>query len=437
MKISVFGLGYVGTTNAACLANKGHEVIGVDIKSWKVRVLNEGWASIKETELEAQIQEAINKGLLHAATDARMAIFNSCASLICVGTPSAKNNDVYLNGICRAVEDLGMVLKEKNDYHLVVLRSTIPPGTTENIVIPLLRELSGKEPGIGFGICVNPEFLREGSMVEDFLHPELTVIGELDKRSGDVLTQMYQDFSSRTIRTDIRTAEMVKYAFNAFHALKISFANEMGNICAEYGVNPDTISEILCADHKLNISPRYLRPGFAFGGSCLPKDLQALIFRAKQKGYIPHLLESVIKVNEFQKEKGIALAREMMKGEFKGKKIAIIGVAFKENSDDVRGSPAVFLIEKLLNSGATVVAYDPLALENLERLFREEMEYASTIEGALKNADLTVITLRYVDGLELKRLLNLARERQVLDLVGIGSCDELQGESNVDYRYLF
>jgi len=432
-RISIFGLGYVGLTNAACFAAKGHKVIGVDVKSWKVNELNQGQASVMEEGLGSLIDGAVKKGLLSATTDTKTAILNSEISLICVGTPSNSSGGIDLTSIARVAEDIGISLRDKNDYHLVVVRSTIIPGTTGTTIIPLLERKSRRKAGADFGICVNPEFLREGSMVEDFINPEMILVGEPDRKSGDLLEELYSDFGAKIRRVDIKTAEMVKYVFNAFHAMKTSFINEIGNICQANGIDTHVVSEILCSDHKLNISPKYLKPGFAFGGSCLPKDLRAMINQSRQSGYTPHLLESVLRVNESQKEKAVSLIKTMAGPDIENKTIAIIGAAYKENTDDIRESPAVHLIRELIKGESKIKVYDPLSLDNLRAHFEDRIIYSTSLEETLTGADLCVIALNYVRSDELGSLINLMNGKNILDMVGIAGYNELSKRPDVNY----
>lgn len=432
-RISVFGLGYVGTTTAACLAEKGHKIIGVDVKSWKVNEINDRRSPIKEEGLDRIINRVVQDSMLNATTDAKVAILNSELSLVCVGTPLTSSGTIDLTGIYRVAEDIGMALRDKDDYHLVVVRSTITPGTTEKVVIPLLERMSKKKAGTDFGVCMNPEFLREGSMVKDFMNPEIILIGELDRRSGDLLGGSYSDFNAKIVRGDIKTAEMIKYVFNAFHAMKISFINEIGNICQREGIDTHLVSEILCSDHNLNISSKYLKPGFAFGGSCLPKDLGALIYHSKQVGYAPQLLESVLKINEYQKEKAVCLIKKMLGGDIKDRVIGVVGGAYKENTDDLRDSPAVYVIKELVSHKAKVGIYDPLALDNLRVHFGDSITYKDSLEDTLSGADLCVIVLNYIDGNKLGRLANLMTRRNILDLVGIAGYSELRKLPDINY----
>ena len=281
MKISVFGMGYVGTVSAGCLAEDGHDVVGVDPVETKVDLINRGQSPIIEADIGEVIEATAKAGRLRATQNSRQAVDQTELSFVCVGTPSQPNGNLDLRYIRRICEQIGEALKSKTVRHTVVIRSTILPGTMRKVVIPTLEEFSGKEAGIDFGVCNNPEFLREGSSVRDFRIPPKTVIGELDQASGDILSELYTGLAAPLIRTDLETAEMVKYVDNSWHALKIGFANEIGNVCKSFGIDAHVMMNIFCQDRKLNISPAYLLPGFAFGGSCLPKDLRALSYHAK------------------------------------------------------------------------------------------------------------------------------------------------------------
>lgn len=353
LRISIFGLGYVGAVTAGCLANQGFGVIGVDPVRTKVDMINEGESPIIEAEIGEIISANVHAGRLCATEDAGEAIRNSEISFICVGTPSQTNGNLDLRYIRRVCEEIGLLLKYKHLRHTIVVRSTILPGTMRNIVIPILEETSGKRAGIEFGICNNPEFLREGSAVTDFHLPPKTVIGEIDKASGDTLASIYSQLEAPLIRTDLETAEMVKYVDNAWHALKIGFANEIGNACKSFGVDGHTVMNIFCQDTKLNISSAYLFPGFAFGGSCLPKDLRALAYKAKSHDLQLPILNSILPSNEIQVSRGIQLIME------KGyRKIGILGFSFKAGTDDLRESPLVEVIERLLGKGYEVRIFD-------------------------------------------------------------------------------
>jgi GDP-mannose 6-dehydrogenase len=353
MKLSVFGLGYVGTVSAGCFANQGHKVIGVDAVKTKVEIINSGQSPIIEADIGEIIASNCQAGRLRATQDHIQAIHDSVISLICVGTPNQLNGSLDLSYVRRVCEQIGQVLKDKAERHTVVIRSTILPGTMHNVVIPILEESSGKKAGIGFGICNNPEFLREGTAVKDFYAPPKTVIGELEASSGDLVSSLYKDLDAPLIRTSLRTAEMVKYVNNCWHALKIGFANEIGNLGKSLGVDAHEVMKIFCEDKKLNISSAYLLPGFAFGGSCLPKDLRALVYQAKVKDLNLPILSSILPSNEIQITRGMHLITE--KGH---KRVGILGFSFKAGTDDLRESPIVEIIERLLGKGYELFIFD-------------------------------------------------------------------------------
>lgn len=353
MKIGVHGLGYVGTVSASCLAYNGHEVIGVDPVQTKVDLINGGLSPIIETDVGEIIAATVKAGRLRAISDPCQAIRETDLSFVCVGTPSLANGNLDLRYVRRICEQIAEALKSKNKRHTVVIRSTILPGTMRTIVIPALEELSGKKAGVDFGVCNNPEFLREGSAVKDFRHPAKTVIGELDRTSGDMLARLYETLDAPLIRTDLETAEMVKYVDNSWHALKIGFANEIGTLSKSLGLDGHEVMDIFCQDHKLNISTAYLLPGFAFGGSCLPKDLRALSYKAKMNDLELPILTSILHSNEIQVNRGLQLIIE--KG---NKNIGILGFSFKAGTDDVRESPVIELIERLLGKGYNLCIYD-------------------------------------------------------------------------------
>ena len=353
MKISIFGLGYVGTVSAGCLANDGHEVVGVDPIQPKVDLINQGCTPIIEAEIGEIIAANVKSGRLRAVVDPEEAIQRTDLSFVCVGTPSQPNGNLDLRFIRRICEQIGDALKHKTSKHTVVIRSTVLPGTMRDIVIPILEESSQKRAGIGFGVCHNPEFLREGSAVRDFYAPPKTVIGELDRPSGCVLAQLYEKFNASLIRTSVETAEMVKYVDNCWHALKIGFANEVGNLSKVLGIDAHEVMNIFCQDRKLNISPAYLLPGFAFGGSCLPKDLRALTYKAKTADLHLPILSAVLPSNELQINRGMQIIME--KGH---RKIGVLGFSFKAGTDDLRESPMIEVIERLLGKGYELRIYD-------------------------------------------------------------------------------
>jgi GDP-mannose 6-dehydrogenase len=353
MRISIFGLGYVGAVSAGCLAKDGHEVIGVDPSSAKVDLINSGTTPIIENDIGEIIEAAVKGKRLRATASVDEAVQGSEMSLICVGTPSQLNGSLDLKYIRRVCEEIGAALKKKSDFHVVVARSTMLPGSMRSVVIPTLEEFSGKKAGQGFGVCINPEFLREGTAVYDFYNPPKTVIGEIDTRSGDLLASVYKDLKAPLIRTGIETAEMVKYTDNVWHALKVGFANEIGNVCKALSIDGHKVMEIFCQDTKLNLSPYYMKPGFAFGGSCLPKDVRALTYKAKSLDVDVPILNAILPSNDRQVERGLRMI--MDKG---SKKVGILGFSFKAGTDDLRESPVVEVIERLLGKGYDLRLYD-------------------------------------------------------------------------------
>jgi GDP-mannose 6-dehydrogenase len=353
LKITIFGLGYVGTVSAGCLAASGHKVIGVDPMQTKVDLINRGRSPIIEEDISEMIEAAVADGRLHATDDVAQAIKDTELSFVCVGTPSQFNGNLDLRYVERVCEQIGEALAEKNEWHTVVIRSTILPGTMRQIVIPALERSSGKSAGTDFGVCHNPEFLREGSAVKDFHCPPKTVIGELDQTSGELLAELYAGIPGPVIRTDLRTAEMVKYSDNCWHALKIGFANEIGNLCKSFDIDGHEVMKIFCQDQKLNISAAYLVPGFAFGGSCLPKDLRALSYRAKIHDLELPILNSVLPSNEKQIARGLQMI--MDKGH---KRVGLLGFSFKAGTDDLRESPVIEIAERLLGKGYDLRLYD-------------------------------------------------------------------------------
>jgi len=353
MKISIFGLGYVGAVSAGCLANEGHIVIGVDSAQVKVDLINEGKTPIIEKDIGEMIEAAVASGYLRATTDAVEAVRETEISLICVGTPSQLNGNLDLKYVRKVCEEIGAAIKEKVARHIVVCRSTMLPGSMRNVVIPILEEYSGKRAGRDFGVCNNPEFLREGTAVYDFYHPPKTVIGELDSDSGNLLAKLYEKMDAPMVRTDVETAEMVKYVDNVWHALKVGFANEIGNVCKALELDGHRVMDIFCQDTKLNLSPYYLKPGFAFGGSCLPKDVRALTYKGRSLDLDLPILNAILPSNQHQVARGVSMIMA------KGKRcVGVLGFSFKAGTDDLRESPLVEVIERLLGKGYDVRVYD-------------------------------------------------------------------------------
>ena len=353
MKISIFGLGYVGAVSAGCLAQDGHEVIGVDPNLTKVDLVNRGVTPIIEKDIGEMIAAAAATGKLRATTEVEDAVRDSDISLICVGTPSQLNGNLDLSHVRKVCEQIGRAIKIKDAFHVVVARSTMLPGSMRSVVLPTLEEFSGKKAGMDFGVCNNPEFLREGTAVWDYYNPPKTVIGESDPRAGDMLVKLYDKMDAPVIRVDLDTAEMVKYTDNTWHALKVAFTNEMGNICKAVGIDGHKVMEIFCQDTKLNLSPYYMKPGFAFGGSCLPKDVRALSYKGRSLDLELPVLNAIMLSNERQIDKSIKMITE--KG---GRKVGVLGFAFKAGTDDLRESPIVNVIEYLIGKGYDLRLYD-------------------------------------------------------------------------------
>jgi len=368
MRVSIFGLGYVGCVSAACLAKEGHEVIGVDINPIKVGIINKGRSPIVEAKIEGLISDAVNEKTLLATKDAAKAVRQSDVSLVCVGTPGNHNGSLDLSYIEGACQQIGEALAAKGRYHTVVMRSTMLPGTIDETVIPALESYSGKRAGSDFGIAVNPEFLREGTSVEDFYNPPFTLIGANDDETVNRVRRLYAHIEAPVLSMGIREAEMVKYASNCFHALKITFANEIGNVCNSLGVDSHKVMEAFCSDTKLNLSSAYLKPGFAFGGSCLPKDLRAITYRAKQLDVDVPMLNSILVSNRLQLERAVDAVLRTGR-----KTVGVLGLSFKSGTDDLRESPMVTLIETLIGKGLKLTIFDDDV--SMARLFGANKRY--------------------------------------------------------------
>jgi GDP-mannose 6-dehydrogenase len=361
MRISIFGLGYVGTVTAGCLAHAGHTVVGVDIDPHKVALIAGGKTPVIEERIADLLAEGMRTGKLAVGASIEKAIAQSDVSLVCVGTPSRANGSLDLSYIERVCRQIGTALARIDGFHTVVVRSTVLPATSRDVLLPLLEEASGKRAGVGFGYCYNPEFLREGTAVDDFFNPPKTVFSASDKRSGERLRALYEGLPAPLIETDTQTAEMVKYTDNAWHALKIGFANEIGTLCKTLEIDSHVVMGIFCRDTKLNISSAYLRPGFAFGGSCLPKDVRALTYKGRQLDLELPILSAVLPSNELQ----IARACRMIQATGK-RRIGIFGLSFKAGTDDLRESPMVIIAERLLGTGHEMRIYDKnLKMEGL------------------------------------------------------------------------
>jgi GDP-mannose 6-dehydrogenase len=422
--IALFGLGYVGTVSGACFAARGETVIGVDLDRGKVDAINAGRSPVIEKDLDALVRQGIDSGRLRATTDGAAAVRAADLSMVCVGTPSRANGGLDTEHVEKVAREIGAALRGDSKWHLVVFRSTMLPGTVEGRLVPILAEASGRRPGSDFGVAVNPEFLREGTSVRDFHEPPRTVIGALDERSGDRLQPLYEDLPGPMVRTTIRTAEMVKYADNCFHALKVTFGNEIGNLCKREGIDSHALMEIFCLDRKLNLSPAYLKAGYAFGGSCLPKDLRAIVQHARERDLDVPLLQSILESNEQQKKIGLQMILRTKK-----KKVGLLGLSFKPGTDDLRESPAVELAESLIGKGFDVAIYDRnvslarLVGANRAYIEREIPHLANLMRSSLDEmrAHAEVIVITSADPEFAAFLPTLRADQTVIDLARLKS----------------
>jgi GDP-mannose 6-dehydrogenase len=432
VKVSVFGLGYVGCVTAASLAARGHDVIGVDVAEAKVNAVNEGRPAVLEPGLDDLVAATVDQGSLRATTDAGGAVAATELSLICVGTPSAPNGSLSLAALTRVMTDVGTALVGIDSRHTVVVRSTMLPGTAEEVLIPRLSEASGLAAGRDFGFAVNPEFLREGTSVDDFANPVKTVIGELDTSSGDVVQRLFEASEGTLIRTSVRAAEMAKYVDNAFHALKIAFANEIGAICRAFDLDSHEVMRSFFADTKLNISTAYLTPGFAFGGSCLPKDLRALLYASRRRDLDLPLLDGILKSNEecVRRVVDTILALGC-------RRVGLLGLSFKPDTDDLRESPLVELSERLLGKGCQLRIFDPQV--SLGRLVGANRAYiddhlphvsallADSLDDVLEHAEVCIVGAASQDAVH---ALAHSNGRTIVDLVRLPDAELRRGASN-------
>jgi GDP-mannose 6-dehydrogenase len=430
-KISVFGLGYVGAVSLACLAESGHEIIGVDVNPIKVDIINNGRSPIIEDGLDELMCKGAEAGMIRAMTDAREAIHATELSIICVGTPSNSNGSLDLRYVERVAYEIGQALADKDKYHTIVLRSTVLPGTTEETVIPVLEQASGKKCSVDFGVCFNPEFLREGSSIKDFYNPPFTVIGAHDGKVAEEVVKLYSMLSAPVRVVPIRVAEMVKYSCNAFHALKVTFANEIGNICKASGIDSHKVMEIFCLDTKLNLSPYYLTPGFAFGGSCLPKDLRAMLYHGRHFDLNLPVLESILPSNNLQVEQAYRMVVQAG-----SKRVGVLGFSFKAGTDDLRESPIVELIERLIGKGYQIRVYDKnVSLANLHGANRAYIEkeiphiaqlMTNTIDEVIEGSDVIVIGNNSPDFANVRERMN--GHHVMVDLVRAAGKDAVSSE---------
>ncbi len=387
MKVAVVGVGYVGLPTGVGLAQSGHDVIMVARTKSKIDNINKGKPPIFEKDLDDMLAAVVRGGKLKATTDLEVAVEKSEVTIICVGTPSQDDGSIDLSHVEDVAATIGKSLGKKKSYHVVVMKSTVIPGTTERVLIPLLEKHSKKKAGKDFGVAMNPEFLREGVALDDFLNPDRIVIGCIDDRSGEIVEELYSTFKCPILRTKINTAEMIKYTSNSLLAAKISFINEVGNICKRLGVDVYEVAAGVGLDHR--IGPHFLKAGPGFGGSCFPKDVSALVHVAKTVGVEPLFLQSILDVNHNQPLVFIDLVKRKTK--LKDKRVAVLGLAFKAGTDDMRYSPAIPIVNALLDEGATVVAYDPKAVETAKKIFGDKIKYVDSAQKALKDADLALI----------------------------------------------
>ena len=427
MKISIFGIGYVGCVSAACFAHAGHDVIGVDVNPTKVDIINSGKSPIVEPQMNELIHEVVKAGKLRATSDSMEAVKASDISLVCVGTPSRKNGSLESGYLEKVMQEIGAALKGRSEYHVVAVRSTLLPGVLVSRLIPILEEASGRKVGTTLGVCVNPEFLREGSAIKDFEKPPFTVVGESDTRAGDALLGLYNHLQAPVYRVAPDEASMVKYASNNFHALKVAFANEIGAICQRLQIDGQQVMRVFCEDKELNISPRYLRPGFGFGGSCLPKDLRAIVYVAKDRDLTTPLLNSVLASNDAHIQRVVDVVLEKRR-----QRVLMLGLSFKVGSDDLRESPFVRLAEDLIGKGVPLQIYDPdVALGDVfgrnrayvdEHLPHVGQLVVHNVDEVIGEADVVIVGKKLPDVARLGGRLRAGQT--VIDLVGV---PELKG----------
>jgi len=435
LSISVFGLGYVGSVSAACLASMGHRVTGVDVNSAKVEMIENGRSPIIEASMNELVAEGNRACRLHATTNAIAAVLESEVTFVCIGTPSLRNGKLDLSHIEKVAGEIGAALRQKKPGHTFVLRSTVLPGTTESIVLPILEQASGQRAGIDFMVAYNPEFMREGSAVADFLQPPYTILGAQDPAHLAALRELYKSTPGKVFETSITVAEMVKYLSNAFHATKVAFANEVGTLCKHLNVDTQVVTEIFMSDTRLNLSRTYLSPGFAFGGSCLPKDLRALTYKAKELDLKLPMLESLLPSNAEHLERAVEAVMRTNK-----RKIAQLGLSFKAGTDDLRESPQVQLVKRLLGEGYEVKVWDrDVSLGRLAGSNRQYIEdviphigslLSADLEDVLKWGEVVIIGNKSAKKEELIRYLR--RDQIVIDLVNLDKALRSDGTSSYE-----
>jgi GDP-mannose 6-dehydrogenase len=416
-KISIFGLGYVGAVSLACLARDGHDMTGVDIDPGKLSLLRSGQAPIVETGIQELTKSVIESGTVNITDSVRDAILSTDLSFVCVGTPASSNGNQDLKAIIRIAQQIGAVLPEKSKRHVIVIRSTVKPGTVDEVITPTIEEASGLKAGRDFSIAFQPEFLREGTSINDYDHPPMTVVGTDDDYAEQMLRAVFGHLPCEFVRTSIRTAEMLKYACNTFHAVKVTFANEIGRISQSAGVDPHEVMRLLCLDRQLNISPAYLRPGFAFGGSCLPKDLKALLYLAKTSDVELPMLANILPSNAAHIDHAVETV--LASGR---KSVGMIGLSFKSGTDDLRESPLVIVAERLIGKGLPLCIFDPSV--NIARLIGANRRYieesiphiaslmTDNLEELVQKSDVLVVAMKTPE--VLAALQKHTREDQIL-----------------------
>ncbi|MBS9524263.1 UDP-glucose/GDP-mannose dehydrogenase family protein [Litoribacter ruber] len=426
MKISVFGLGYVGCVSLGCLAKNGHHLTGVDVNSFKVDLINKGQPTILEKDIDTIIKDGHEQGRIKATLDAKAAVMETDLSIICVGTPSSPQGHLNLSYIFKTAEQIGEALKDKDRFHVITIRSTVLPGTNEKFG-KIVEEFSGKERGKHFSVVSNPEFLREGTAVKDYYNPSVTVVGGDHEQALEMVASLYQELDAPIKKTDIKIAEIIKYVNNSYHALKIVFANEVGNICKSMDIDSHKVMELFCSDTHLNISPAYFKPGFAYGGSCLPKDLKGLVTLGHDNYLYTPVLSGIEASNENQKKSAFELVTKSGK-----KNICFVGLSFKEGTDDLRYSPSVDLAEMLIGKGYNITIYDEnVHMSKLiganEAYINERLPHLSELlstdlEEAIKNNDVIIVNHRNFEGC---KYFDLLKEKEVIDLVRVDELKEL------------
>ena len=425
MRVSVIGAGYVGLVTAAALASKGHNVTVVDTDEAKVSMINQKKSPIFEEGLDDMLSNCVESNRLRATGDYEE-ILATDITLICVGTPSNSDGSMDLSYIKESAKDIGRMLGAKSERHTVVVRSTVVPGTTKKVIIPALEQHSRKKAHVDFDVAVNPEFLQEGKALHGFFNPDRIIIGEEEQRAGDKVEELYEGISAPIVRMDITTAEMIKFSSNAFLATKISFINEIGNICRKLGIDVYDVVKGISFDYR--IGDRFLNAGIGFGGSCLPKDVKALVHSSRHLGYQAQLLESVLEINKNQILNMLQMVEEKL-GNLEGKTICVLGLAFKPNTDDIRNAPALEVIRLLMEKGASVKAYDPLAMPNAKRVLSEKVKYCRNAKEAVSNCDCVLVITEW-DEFRDESLYHgkvVFDGRRVLDPKRIGMVCDYQG----------